>query len=186
MNDTNRVGDWILTYTGKKFYVMDPRPEDICIEDIAHGLSNMCRFSGQCRTFYSVAQHSLIVSDHCPDAELQGLMHDATEAYIGDMVRPLKHSMPAYKTAELKLWACICEKFGMPIDMHPQVKAADNRALMTERRDLMITSDHEWSIAKDFPPYAFQIEPWSPAYAKDHFTRVFNILFTQQQRGVKS
>ena len=78
------------TYTGKKFFPFDPRPEQICIEDIAHGLSMLCRFSGQCPYFYSVAEHSIYVVHCLPDnLQLEGLLHDASEAYLADLPRPV-------------------------------------------------------------------------------------------------
>src|SRR5271165_4859950 len=82
---------WIQTYTGKKFFPMDPKPEDICIEDIAHSLSMICRFTGHSREFYSVAQHSVYVSELCSEQwMLHGLLHDAEEAYTNDLARPIK------------------------------------------------------------------------------------------------
>src|SRR5271165_7548492 len=87
----NRKGDWIQTYTGRVMYPLDPRPEEINIIDIAHALSNLCRFTGHVRTFYSVAEHSVRVSQHCdPKDALWGLLHDASEAYLADMSRPMK------------------------------------------------------------------------------------------------
>ncbi len=91
-----RKGDYIATYTGKQFYPLDPRPEDVCLEDIAHSLSNLCRFTGHTDTdrFYSVAQHSVICSTIvAPEAALLALLHDAAEAYLGDISRPLKRDL---------------------------------------------------------------------------------------------
>src|ERR1700724_2684254 len=85
-------GGWQQTFTGRRFYPLSPRVEDVCIEDIAHALSNICRYGGHCREFYSVAQHCNMVSDWMPEFKLEGLLHDSPEAYIGDMVRPVKHS----------------------------------------------------------------------------------------------
>src|SRR5690242_11754504 len=88
-----RRGDWMQTYTGRRFWPLDPRVDDIDIGDIAHHLSLVCRFAGACREFYSVAQHCVGVSYVCdPKDALWGLLHDAAEAYVGDMVRPLKRS----------------------------------------------------------------------------------------------
>ena len=88
-----RKGDWIQTFTGRAFYVLDPRPEDVDIEDIAHALSMQCRFAGHCREFYSVAQHSVTASWLVPPEDaLWGLLHDAAEAYVVDLPRPIKRA----------------------------------------------------------------------------------------------
>lgn len=175
MSET-RKGDWFQTYTGKQFWPLDPRPEDFCIHDIAHALSHICRFGGHCHTFYSVAQHSCHVSDvlrdkftHTKGAYI-GLMHDATEAYLGDMVRPLKEFMPAYKEAEQDLWLAIARCFNLPGCMPPYVKEADNLLLMTERRDLLIGTSHRWHPSLEaIRPLDYIINPWAPERAKYEF-----------------
>lgn len=134
-------GNHITTYTGKKFYHNDPKPEDICIEDIAHALSNICRFAGHCKTFYSVGQHSISVSYHCPEEDaLWGLLHDAAEAYCVDIPRPLKHSvgMESYRHIEYNVMKAVAKKFKLSPKEEPlAVKQADNLLLVTEQRDLM-------------------------------------------------
>lgn len=128
--------NWIQTYTGKKFWPLNPKAEDICIEDIAHALSMKCRFGGHCKRFYSVAQHSVLVSQNCKD-DRWGLMHDAAEAYMPDVASPIKHRFPLIQTMEYKLLDVIAEKFGL-INLIPQdVHAADLVLLATEQRDLM-------------------------------------------------
>src|SRR5712664_1181267 len=85
-------GPWIETFTGHAFYLLDPRPEDILIEDIAHALSQACRFTCHTRRFYSVAEHSYHIAVLCEkEYKLGGLLDDAEETYLGDMNRPLKH-----------------------------------------------------------------------------------------------
>src|SRR5688572_18527016 len=89
-----RVGDWILTATGRSFWPLDPRADEICIDDIAQALAKVCRFGGHCCDFYSVAQHSVLVAhlverSH-PQLALHALLHDAAEAYLGDFTQPLK------------------------------------------------------------------------------------------------
>lgn len=175
-----RNGDWFLTFTGKQFYPIDPHPEDIGIWDIAHALARVCRFGGHCRQFYSVAQHSVLVSEHCEFNAFQGLMHDATEAYIGDMVRPLKLSMPDYKVAEARLWDAICERFDIPKEMNPEVKVNDNRALMTERRDLCTPTNHRWSLDElGFKPFDKVIQPLDPDMAEVRFMEKYLKLTKQ-------
>lgn len=162
-----RQGDWFQTISGMQFYPLDPRPEDIRTGDIAHGLSMICRFGGHVREFYSVAQHSVLVSHAVPPRHaLWGLLHDATEAYLGDMIRPLKLSMPAYQEVEKRLEAVIAEVFNLPMPMPREVKHADNMLLMTERRDLLPVH-REWSPRAE--PLPGVIVPWTPARARAEF-----------------
>jgi hypothetical protein len=89
----DRRGDWMQTFTGRAFYPLDPRPEDIDPVDIAHALSLICRYGGHSSRFYSVAEHCVLMSHAvAPEHALWALLHDATEAYLGDMIRPLKRS----------------------------------------------------------------------------------------------
>ncbi|MBI5817440.1 MAG: hypothetical protein HZA88_00470 [Verrucomicrobia bacterium] len=155
---------------------MDARVEEIELHDIAHALSNVCRFGGHCKHFYSVAQHSMVVSHIVPaELALAGLMHDATEAYIGDMVRPIKYSMPVFRAVEDKLWRLIAEKFGLPPILPPEVKHADDVALITERRDVMCDqTNHVWSLVQEgVKPCVARIVPLGPSVARLEFLRRF-------------
>lgn len=134
-------GNYIRTFTSKKFYHNDPKSKDICIEDIAHSLSLLCRFAGHVKEFYSVGQHSLLVSELCPPEDaLWGLMHDASEAYCVDIPRPLKHSlgMEAYRHIEHNVMKAIAKKFRLAKEEPLSVKQADAILLVTEQRDLML------------------------------------------------
>ena len=137
----NRIGDWIQTYSGRRFWPLDPRPEEICIEDIAHALAHQCRFAGHVRRFYSVAEHSVRVSFVCKPADaLWGLLHDAAEAYLVDLPRPIKRHGEIgqmYREVERRLMAAICERFGLTINEPESVGAADKILLSIEARDLM-------------------------------------------------
>lgn len=169
---SDHANGWIVTYTGKQFWPLNPRIEDLDIVDIAHALSNMCRFTGHCRSFYSVAQHSVIAAYHAPVwLELSMLLHDASEAYMCDLSRPVKYApgLEGYRTAEHRLQSLIGQRFGVSFD-DPLVKQIDDRMLMTERRDLM-TFSHEWS-SKHLPPFDNIIEPWAPAVAEKAFLRL--------------
>ncbi len=130
---------WIQTYTGKKFDFANPSLEDIDIRDIAHALSLICRFTGHCNEFYSVGQHSLLVSRILTPGEdaFCGLMHDATEAYISDLNTPLKRRLPDYQLLEKQIWKLIALKFNIPEEIPQTVKDADNILLFTERRDIL-------------------------------------------------
>lgn len=150
-----RTGDWICTYSGVKFYLTDPHPSDVLIEDIAHSLAMICRYGGHCRQFYSVAQHSALVFEFVrawhPDdyaAQAWALLHDAAEAYLGDMVRPLKLALPAYQELEEKVEIIVMNGLGMPAPdarIRALVKHADNVLLMTERRDLVNHQEIPWT-----------------------------------------
>ncbi len=174
-----RVGDWIQTYTGLVMYPLDPRPEEICIEDIAHALSNLCRFTGHCREFYSVADHSVRVSYACdPQDALWGLLHDAPEAYLADMSRPIKRYSPfgqIYKGVEDRLMNQIVIKFGLSQFGTPaSVIEADTVLLMTEKRDLMHGCNKPWEDTAQ--PLKAVIEPLPPSHARLNFMRRFRQL----------
>lgn len=166
---------WILTFTGKRFFPLAPREEDIDILDIAHSLSMQCRFTGHTTAFYSVAEHSFRIS-HLVEGQLVdshlalwGLLHDAAEAYLSDMSTPLKHGTGMgvqYQMYEKKLLAAICQKFGLSTEEPEQVKAADLTLLVTEKRDLMTNnlSHPDWGIVAT--PLRDRIEPMSPYRAK--------------------
>lgn len=173
-----RIGDWFQTVSGVKFYPLDPRAEDIDIGDIAHGLAHQCRFAGHVRRFYSVAQHSVLVSRILPaELALVGLLHDAAEAYTGDLIRPMKLALreqtPAFDAIEQRIEFLIAEVFGLPFPWPPEVKHADNVLLATERRDLLPVQ-REWSLRE--APLADVIRPWGPREARTHFMSRFVAL----------
>ena len=146
---TKRRGDWMQTFTGETFWPLDPREEEIHVEDIAHALSNQCRFAGHCHEFYSVAQHSVLVSQVVPAASgimLWGLFHDASEAYLVDLPRPIKrHSEIGrhYRAAERCLMDVICRRFGLRASEPTAVMWADDLLLATEKRDVMNGGGHK-------------------------------------------
>ena len=133
-------GHWMTTYTGKRFHFLDPKPEEIDILDIAHHLSLLCRYTGACREFYSVAEHSLRVSCIVPsELQLAALLHDGSEAYINDISRPVKYSHKLEVT-ERKILEAIGRKYKVDL-FNPVIKEADNILLATEARDLMPNMD---------------------------------------------
>lgn len=144
--------NWIQTYTGRRFYPLDPNPADIEIEDIAHGLALQCRFTGQCREFYSVAQHSLIVAALVdrPEDRLWALLHDAPEAYMADVSRPIKHSpmMQPYRDAEAALQRAVAQRFGLPPEIPESVHRADKLTLAIEAHEVL-TKVPDWLGAWD-------------------------------------
>jgi 5'-nucleotidase len=164
---SDRKGDWIITYTGKRFYPLDPREEDINIEDIAHSLSLINRFTGHTKFPYSVAQHSLDVAhalatwhDVDKSVQLAGLLHDASEAYVNDLARPLKRMLPDYTAAKNKILDVIDQKFKVNTRVGI-VKLADSRALVTEAPQLC-NGEGWWSLPQWPEPYPYTIhqQPW--------------------------
>lgn len=165
---------WIQTHSGRRFNPTNPYVDAIVIQDIAHALSMQCRFSGHCKKFYSVAQHSVLVSYICDSRDaLWGLLHDASEAYLVDVPRPLKKSgkFGAYIEFEAQMQEAICRRFGLPLKEPPSVKKADTILLATEARDLMSPLHPDWTQPVD--PLPFIIKPWGPDEAKDMFMKRF-------------
>lgn len=139
--------------------VFEPTLDMICIEDIAHALSNQCRFGGHLPEFYSVAQHSFICSQKVGDEyKLQALLHDASEAYLLDIPRPIKQRLRNYKEIEEKLMTLIGEKFGVKYPLEKPVKQIDNELL-----------EFEWNHIMLKKPLADSFVCWSPAYSKERF-----------------
>lgn len=172
-------GHFFQTYTGRKFYPMVPRPEDVDILDIAHSLSQICRFTGHTREFYSVAQHSLIVCDLVPDVfKFTALMHDAPEAYVGDMSKPLKRQLPSFVSAENRVWKAICGKWpALLLSLPLEVKQADVTALATERRDVLANGyANAWLSVDTVTPAVFRIQPMPPKNAERLFLKRFREL----------
>ena len=141
--DPTRFGAPILTFSGTTVYPLDPKPNEILIVDIAHALSRMCRFNGHIqRDIYSVAEHSMRVVDrlelsHVPrEVSLWGLLHDASEAYLADIVKPAKDFLPDYLKYEKQLMDVIAKRFGLPVDMPAKVHEADRYLYTIETEDL--------------------------------------------------
>lgn len=171
---------FIETYTGRHFRPLDPWPGDIDIVDIAHALSNQCRFSGHTCTFYSVAEHCVRVSHACaPQDALWGLLHDASEAYLVDLPTPLKHSdeFYIYRSSERELMRAICQRFYLDENEPGSVRRADMALLATEVRDLMPGRPEHWKAQLAEPPLPGRIMTWSPEYAKTKFLMRFEELF---------
>jgi 5'-deoxynucleotidase YfbR-like HD superfamily hydrolase len=165
---------WIQTYSGIRFTPLNPSSSSIIIEDIGHALSMSCRFAGHCQHFYSVAQHSVLVSYLCDSADaLHGLLHDAAEAYLVDLPSPLKRSgfFDNFKEIENNLQSLIYKHFNLSEVEPISVKAADTKMLYTEARDLLKNKRVDWEMKGEC--YPFKIDPLSPQEAKTLFMNRF-------------
>ena len=173
-----RVIPSIATASGIEFWPLDPRPEDIQIEDIAHALSQQCRFAGHTKQFYSVAEHCVRAADLVPEEHaLVALLHDASEAYLVDLPSPVKHQMPDYVEAESRMQKAIYRWAGISVEQeetsHEYVKAADELLLRLEQRDLMPQCD--WWPALLLPKHP-RITPWDSWDARNRFLDCWHSL----------
>lgn len=191
------TGPSMLTFTGRPFWPESPRVEDVHIEDIAHALSMICRFGGHTRVFYSVAQHSVLVAQalgvegFSALEQLAGLLHDASEAYLGDVVWPVKHTaaMRGYHDLEARCEAVVADAFGLPHPLPSIVKHFDLVLLATEKRDL--TCSPEASVLLEaagradaiaIQPRPYKIRGWAPHEAEAAFLDLFHCLIADVVR----
>jgi hypothetical protein len=170
---------WMQTYSGQAFDFTDINPEAISLQDIAHSLSLQCRFNGHVLAMYTVAQHSVLVSRIVPpEAQPWGLLHDAAEAYVCDLPRPVKEFLrkdstaytSSYDVLEGAIAVAIRQKFvsiNLDHDIKMAVHHADNVLLATEKRDLMAPCPRDWGPLPE--PMKQTIVPWSPDLAREKF-----------------
>jgi 5'-deoxynucleotidase YfbR-like HD superfamily hydrolase len=179
---------WIITHSGRQFDLVKPTAAMISPNDIAHALAHLCRFNGHTRTHYSVAQHSLLVSSLVPTKhQLVALLHDATEAYIGDMTRPLKALMPAYRMTEETIWQAICHRFNLDPMLPECVVRADMVALATERRDLMPHHPAKWECLRGIHPMSEHITPLpAPEASMQFFSRLMELMQGEHRRRMSA
>jgi uncharacterized protein len=155
----------IRTFSGVWFNAFEPTMEMICIDDIAHALSNQCRFGGHLPKFYSVAQHSILTSVIvAPENKLAALLHDASEAYLLDIPRPIKKKLSNYAEVEHNLMTVIAEKYGFQWPLNEDVKRADEILLQKEWNEIMLCRPTD-------------LECFSPSHAKKLFITEFNKLY---------
>jgi hypothetical protein len=187
-----RKGDWIQTFSGGQAWPLDPRHDEVRIEDIAHHLSNLCRFTGACLVFYSVAEHSVHVASVVASVTtnrmtvLQALLHDAAEAYCNDIARPVKLNIDGYATVERANEYAIFDRFVLPfINELPRtrdlIKHADNAMLMAEQAAIMAPCEHRWkpqNPPRDMVDAANERGPFglSPPAAELAFLRMYREL----------
>jgi len=167
---------WIQTHTGKRFYPLNPNPDDIDIIDIAAALSKTCRFGGHTIAWYSVAEHCVHVAKHAaPEYKLTALWHDASEAYLVDVPRPIKLLITNYYSIETKIELAVARKFGITFPLPDPVKLLDSRILSDERDQVMKPtdfSDTEWG--NTLAPLGVKINFWGPGEAAMQFLDAFD------------
>lgn len=161
------TNDWLQSFTGRAVFPLDITSEMIAIEDIAHSLSMQCRYNGHTREFYSVAEHCVHMSYVVPEEDaLWALLHDGTEAYVGDLIRPVKQHLELFYKIENEIMIRIVDKYGLgSYEMPASVKEMDNHIIENERRALLTPSPLPWT-AHGEPIEDLVIEAWLPERAK--------------------
>ena len=166
----------ILTVSGHRFYFDRPEDSVITIVDIAHALSMLCRFNGHTHGFYSVAEHSVLGSllpevEADPDLAREFLMHDAAEAFVGDMTSPLGGLCPDYKAIKRRVENHVASVFGLRMPLSAAVHDVDMRMLRMEQAEIMRDPNKAWPVVRDYRPAAISPRFWSPERARSHFLR---------------
>jgi hypothetical protein len=170
------VGPTIMLHSGAWFDFCAPASSRFNIEDIAHGLANICRYAGQCKRFYSVAEHSILVSETAKGFEYEALLHDAAEAFLGDITRPLKQMLPDFKRIEAEIERAVLDRFGVPWPLPPQVKQADLRVLAAEQKEIMPEGTDGWVRGQKVEPAPIVVRHLTPEQAKQEFLDRYEIL----------
>lgn len=174
----------VRTYTGKNVDLAKPEPGQICIEDIAHHLSKLDRYNGAGHFPYSVGQHSLLVSESLPKAyRLQGLLHDATEAYLGDVVSPLKAMLPEYRRIEGQVMQAICNRFKITFPRPRIIKKADQAVMAAEMMQVVKWPDLSRRPDLPPPPKGMAIRQMGWEEVKCRFLERFMELEKERERG---
>lgn len=178
MSEKQRMGGWMQTYLGGQIYPLDPHPSELDIQDIAHSLSMQCRFNGHTKRFYSVAEHCCHVSDILPEPlKLAGLLHDASEAYLCDLPRPIKQTegfADIYRQAESALERMIAIRFGFEYPYEQAIHEADEKLLWTEAIQLMSPLHPDWPVGEQIA--GLMLSCWSPNQAENHFYARYLLL----------
>lgn len=177
-----RKGHWMQTASGRKFWPLDPRAEEVFIEDIAHSLSMQCRYGGHCQRFYSVAEHSVLASHLVPEKHaLAALMHDAAEAYCTDIIRPIKKYLTQYAEIEQRIWIVIALRFGLPYELPQCVHDADIAMLFSEEKQVMLPAEG-FGMGLTTPiKTRLQLRCYSPEAARRVFLNRFDDLYYRRK-----
>lgn len=188
MIDHTGDDNWMQMYSGIRFWPLSPDIENILLPDIAHALAFQCRFGGHTRQFYSVGQHCILTAQlseidfpSTPNIQLAALLHDATEAYLVDLPRPIKRQMPIYKQTEDKLASLIAKKFGLIPSDFERIKKYDEQALSIEANSLMAPLHPDWfttSMQDMQLPLGINITKYlNPEEAESEYMKMFNTFW---------
>jgi hypothetical protein len=182
--EPRRHGQFMQTFTGRKYWPCNPVPNEVFIEDIAHALSLQCRYAGHCIKFYSVAEHSVLIArylaaTHAPEVALAGLLHDASEAYCVDIPRPLKPYLTNYKDIEEDNWKAVARRFQIGAEIPSEVHDADDRIIADELVNLVPMAWH----ARHNKPLGVRLRFWSPEEAEIEFLATFEALTDARARA---
>lgn len=171
-------GEWMQVSGGRRFFIMDPQPSEIHIADIAASLSKLCRYGGHTKRFYSVAEHCVHIANAAPvEHALTALLHDASEAYLVDVPRPVKRYLSNYAKLESDVMRAVAERFGIAWPLPEVVKRLDNAILADERAQVMPrmledVPNHDWGATE--PALGVEIGCWSPDKAEYEFLAAFD------------
>lgn len=174
----------VQMHTGKVFNLIDPRAEDVDIEDIAHSLGMLCRYGGHSDSFYSVGEHCVVMSKFVSyHAKFHALIHDAAEAYVTDLPRPLKWLFPRYRELEDEISDVIYEYLGVDTpspEIKAEIKLADWRMCLTERAQLMDGVSFDWVCDNQgIEPFDYTLMKWYPTQAKRAYLEKFKELMEE-------
>lgn len=169
-------GSWITTLSGVRFDLLRINIRDVPLTDIAHSLAMNCRYNGHIKNFYSVAEHSILVSKLVPEEDaLWGLLHDATEAFVPDIPRPFKQYIGGFENVEAQIHKGISEVYGLPLQEPDSVYDIDNR-IVADEGIVLFPEIPEW--VSDFVPVGCtdMIKCYTPHQAKEEFLNRFKEL----------
>lgn len=163
---------YMLTASGKHFDLLDPKPEQVDHHDIFAAISKLCRFTGHCSELYTVGHHSLLVMSLVPEEfRFEALMHDAAEAYTGDVGTPMKVALgDTFREIEHRIEATVREKYGLPVKLSPEVKKADIAALGYEKQEIMPPDHEAWPVLENVTvPVLGSVKLWGLDELRAHF-----------------
>ncbi len=181
-------GGYMCLAKGRVFYPLDPRADEVFIEDIAQSLAHQIRYNGLSDKPVNIGQHSCQCSwladvrGESDNVQLAALMHDAPEFIVGDMVRPIKINMPTFKKLELGIERVIGQRFNLPQIDHSIIKYYDNLSLSWEKRD-MYASSELWPHMLPVPDWCPTMHTWTTDYTQHRFLSLFEWLMHETNRG---